>query len=56
MTSEIHETYNAIINFMLEYYPLKIRDEINIVAADGAVIQYSVTEIYNLLNVKYMTN
>ena len=34
MTAERHEAYSAIIDFMLEYSPLRKRDEIYVVAAD----------------------
>ena len=56
MTAERHEAYSAIIDFMLEYSPLRKREEIYVVAADGAVTQESITNIYRLPNAKYMAD
>jgi len=56
LTSERNESYKAIIDFVLEYSPLRTRDQIYVVAADGAINQCTLTDTLNLPNAKYMAD
>ncbi len=56
LTSERSELHKAIINFTLDYSPLRTRDQIYVVVADGATNQLTLVDTLYLPNIKYMAD
>ena len=54
--SERNKSYSAIMDFLLEYIPLRTRDQIYVDAADGAINQTTLTYTLNLPKTKYMVD